>query len=93
MRKLPPIESKNLTEIANSQGIKGSILIIDHNYYLDQPGIERRRIGFTRIQAQGFILRKAARLPIQNLEVEEPEPAPLPDQIDLIVPEGRLSLI
>jgi len=91
-KQLPPIKSESLTNQANRQGIRGTILIIKHHYFLNVAG-ERRRIGFTRIQAEDFIMRKASRLPIQNLEVTEPEEKALPDQIDLITGPGQLSLI
>lgn len=94
MRKqIPPIKAQDLTAIANGQGINGTVLIIDHSYFLDTAG-ERRRIGFTRTQAEGFILRKAAKMPIKNLELpaEEVEKT-LPDQIDLISGPGQSSLI
>ena len=92
MRKLPPILSKDLTATANGQGIKGQVYIVNHHYYLDHAS-ERRRIGFTRQQAESYILRKAVRQPMINLEVEEPEEKALPGQIALIQPEGQLSLI
>jgi len=86
-----PILADSLTRFANARGVPGKIMIINHTYFLFSED-QRHRIGFTRIQAEVFILRKASMMPLQNIEVETPEKA-LPGQIDLIVPDGQLSLI
>lgn len=108
MRPHPFIQSQKLTEFANDQGMKGQVLIIDHNYYLTNGAGNKRRIGFTLEQAQSFLVRKAARMRIHTLEVEPGKPLdpdqsyligtsepgkPKPDQPVSFIPDGQLTLI
>lgn len=87
MQTLPPIESKSLTEFANREGINGSVLIINHNYYIDQPGVERYWIGFTCIEAEKFILQKAPEIE-SNIEI----PLRRINEQEVIAKQGLLIL-